>query len=293
MTVRIDIVVAVRDEEDNLVSFVSSIAAVELPPDVACRLIFVEDSSTDGTVPLLHRLATESEKVDFISLTRGYGQCAALMAGMMLSDANAVVMMDGDGSHPPAAIAEMIRLFLNGAPVVQAVRKGLEERSLYRRLGARLFQLGAGWICGVDLASQNTFFRLLAADAARDMISLPSAWRTARLRLPEGTQLFPVTAVDRQAGVSKYNFRRLALFAFDTLVSLMSRRRIMVIGGIALIPALLLGVGWGGAVLAGTGAILWRRRTLAAMAGPARLSVRDASPRLATRAAVLFGDRLS
>ena len=50
-----------------------SVRALALPPDVELGLLFVEDSSDDGTVPLLRKLAAEDPGIRYWSLERGFG----------------------------------------------------------------------------------------------------------------------------------------------------------------------------------------------------------------------------
>ena len=65
---RVDIVVAVRNEEQSIPVFLEKIAALPLPSDVDLKVVFIEDSSTDATRPLLRRLAQESARSSGLSV---------------------------------------------------------------------------------------------------------------------------------------------------------------------------------------------------------------------------------
>ena len=100
---RIDIVTAVRNEEASIPPFVETVRALPVPADVEFGILFVEDGSNDGTVALLRELSAADPRIRYWSLERGFGQGPAVIYGLERSRAEAVVMMDADGSHPLAA----------------------------------------------------------------------------------------------------------------------------------------------------------------------------------------------
>lgn len=147
---RIEVIVPVRNEEQSIPVFLEHVAALRFPNGVDLRVVFVEDSSTDGTRPLLKRLARENPAVGYYTLARGFGQGAAVSFGLSRSTAEAVIMMDVDGSHPIDVLPQMVREFLGGARVVQCVRRTIADRKGYRRFGATLFHSLARALTGVD-----------------------------------------------------------------------------------------------------------------------------------------------
>lgn len=230
----IDVLVAVRDEEESIPIFLERIAALSLPVDVELKVVFIEDSSEDGTRRLLRRLAATDPSVGYWSLARGFGQGIAVTFGMSRSRADAMIMMDVDGSHPPEAIPELVDGFLEGAQVVQCVRRTLANRRLYRRLGASTFQALAPRIVGVDFREQNVFFRLVSADMARRILEQPRYWRYLRFPLPTEpagvVRFIPVHTPERVHGESKYGFLRLVNLAVDGTLSVLSTARLVIIG---------------------------------------------------------------
>ncbi|NRA02980.1 MAG: glycosyltransferase [Myxococcales bacterium] len=256
---RVDVLVAVRDEEANIPVFLEQIEALELPPEVALRVIFIEDSSTDRTLALLRGIAATNPAVGYCSLARSFGQGVALSYGLYRSRADASIMMDVDGSHPPGAIPEMIRRFLNGARVVQCMRRTLASRKRYRRLGAGLFHVLSRGIFGVDLRTQNIFYRLISAEVARQFLATPRYWRYLRFPLPKtppnAVQLIQVDTVERTRGESKYGPLRLAGLALDGVLSMARPARLVLLGTLAAVLAVgALGLGlWPVALLVALG----------------------------------------
>jgi glycosyltransferase involved in cell wall biosynthesis len=152
----IDVIVAVRNEEEAIPAFLDQVMALPLPSDVYLHVVFVEDSSTDGTLPLLRRLAREHPKLGYYSLVEGFGQGLAVSFALSRSEADAMIMMDVDGSHPIAVIPDMIAAFREGARVVQCVRRSLANRRRHRRLGAAAYQVAARWLTGSILKSRTS-----------------------------------------------------------------------------------------------------------------------------------------
>lgn len=234
---RIDVIVAVRDEEQSIPVFLQKIAALPLPPEVELKVVFVEDSSTDATRPLLRRLAREDRGVGYYSLVRGFGQGLAVTFGLSRSDADAMIMLDVDGSHPVEVIPEMIDAYRHGAHVVQCVRRSLANRKAYRSAGARLYAFGAQLLTGIDATEQNIFYRLVSADIVRQLLQQPRYWTYLRFplpRRPEGAlRKIYVDTEERQLGESKYGFRRLVRLAIDGVLSQMPAARLGVFVGVA------------------------------------------------------------
>lgn len=265
---RIDVIVAVRNEEQNIPVFLGQFAALTLPADVALNVLFVEDSSTDATRPLLRRLARNNPAIGYWTLARGAGQGLAIAFGLSRSTADAMIMMDVDGSHPVEVIPEMIRAYRDGAQVVQCVRRTLANRKEYRRIGAMAFQLAARALTGVDTNEQNIYYRLVTANVARSLLQ-PRYWHYLRFplpRRPEGAlRRIYVDTEERVLGESKYDFRRLVNLAIDAVMSLMTGARLVVVFSIVgAIALLLIAVGlWPLALLVAAGMGWLLRRWIA------------------------------
>ena len=246
---RIDVIVAVRDEEESLVAFVACIDALELPPDAALSLRFVEDSSRDGTRPLLRRLAEERPDVGYWTLERGFGQGLALCFGLAHSTADAAILMDADGSHPPEAIPELVRGYLAGARVVQCVRRSHRGRAAWRALGARAFHATVRVVTGVDLGSQNVYYRLMDRAVIDSFLKTPRYWRYVRFPLPTepgAVRFVPIDSPERSLDASKYGLLRLLGLSVDGILAAMETRRLVVTAGLAALAvgALFAGGAW-------------------------------------------------
>ena len=258
--IRVDIVVPIRNEEQTLPMFLDRLASLRLPKTLAVKVIFVEDSSVDSTRPLLRRLAAERPDVGYYCLARGFGQALAASYGISQSTADAIIMMDADGSHPPEVIPDMVRGFLDGAQVVQCARRTLSNRKVYRELGAAAFHLLARVLTVTDTTEQNIFYRLVSADVARDLLRNPRYLTYLRFPLPRADgalRTIYVDSVERVAGQSNYNLRRLIQLAVEGILSQMSPTRLgALVSGMCLaaLSLLVAGHGWAATLLA-TGSV--------------------------------------
>jgi glycosyltransferase involved in cell wall biosynthesis len=248
---RIDVIVAVRNEEACIPEFLEQVRSLRLPEGVALRLIFVEDSSTDGTRALLRRLACEFPFVNYYSVEPGFGQAPALVFGLSRSDGDAMIVMDVDGSHPVDVIPQMIRGFMSGAKVMQCVRRTLANRKTHRRLGAAVFFVLARALTGFDVDEQKIYFRLMSADVARWLLSRPRYWWWLRFPLPSDQHgavgRICVDALERTAGESKYGLFRLIGLGVNGMLSLMPWTRfaaLVVVLGCLVSLLLWLGIWW-------------------------------------------------
>ena len=70
---------------------------------LACEVIYVDDGSADDTLAIARALPATALDVQVVSLSRNFGKEAALLAGLDHARLGAVLFIDGDGQHPPAA----------------------------------------------------------------------------------------------------------------------------------------------------------------------------------------------
>ncbi len=86
------------------------------------HIYYINDGSSDGTSAALEEIRAGDERVSVLELSRNFGHQAALTAGLDAAEGDFVISMDGDGQHPPAMIAEMLRLAESGYEVVLTQR---------------------------------------------------------------------------------------------------------------------------------------------------------------------------
>lgn len=126
----LSIVLSFRNEEDVLPSFIERLRHVLNSPAAktyvqAWEMIFVNDGSTDGSLPLLIQLAQGHQDIKIINMSRTFGVGPCVMAGLAKSKGDLIVYMDCDLQDPPELIPDMIKAQREGQSidVVHTVRK--------------------------------------------------------------------------------------------------------------------------------------------------------------------------
>lgn len=109
---------------------------------VACRVLIVDDGSTDGTLAVAQSFAHDLPLHILRHATNeGLGHAirdALLWAGRNCSDADVLVTLDADNSQPPEHIPEMLERLKAGVDVVIASRYAPHARTLNVPLHRRL-----------------------------------------------------------------------------------------------------------------------------------------------------------
>jgi len=102
------------------------------------ELLFVNDGSTDNSLPELLKLRERDTHVRVLSFSRNFGQMAAILAGWENSRGDCVINMAADLQDPPEQCAKMIQEWEEGSEIVISYRES-HATSLSRRITSRLF----------------------------------------------------------------------------------------------------------------------------------------------------------
>lgn len=101
---RLSIVIAVFNEENNLSALIDEINSVCDARRWVREIIVVDDGSTDNSA----RVAGSMANVTVFRFRRNFGQTAAFDAGCHAAQYEYVITMDGDGQNDPADIPNLI-----------------------------------------------------------------------------------------------------------------------------------------------------------------------------------------
>ena len=115
MQPRLDIVIPLHNEQANMEQLVERLKSTLTAVDLRWRVIFVDDGSTDGSDVALRLLCADDPGFSLVTLSRNFGHMAAVQAGLDHSDADAVVLLDGDLQDPPEYIPALVAAWRAGA----------------------------------------------------------------------------------------------------------------------------------------------------------------------------------
>lgn len=225
--IELAIVVPCFDEEEVLPETVERLARLRaslLRDGLASErstVWFVDDGSRDGTWRLVEEAARLLPWVHGIKLSRNRGHQAALLAGLLTVEAEAIVTIDADLQDDLGAVREMLVRHLEGAEVVYGVRRSRASDSWFKRTTAegyyRLLER-----LGVDVVFNHADYRLLGRQALAALrlygevnlflrgIVPQLGFRAARVEYDRS---------ERFAGESKYPLGRMLAFAWDGVTS--------------------------------------------------------------------------
>ncbi len=130
---KLSIVIAVYNEEDNIKPLVESIRKAFQYSGIDYEVIFVDDGSTDNTAKELRRCL--DQLITLIELKRNFGQSAALKAGIDYSDGDYIATLDGDMQNDPEDLIMMLDLLIDSeCDVVTGIRNNRQDDFLVRKI---------------------------------------------------------------------------------------------------------------------------------------------------------------
>ena len=218
----LSVVVPVCNEEAGLQEFHQRLGAALDALDVGAQIVYVDDGSRDGSLPLLRAIASTDQRVSVVELSRNFGKEAAISAGLDYSVGDALVLIDADLQDPPELIAQMVDHWRTGADCVAMRRRTRGGESWFKRATAAMFYRLLRRIGDVPIDENVGDFWLLnrrAADALRACAE--------RTRFTKGMFAWVgfrrvVVDYDREArfaGNSQWNYRRLWNLAVEGITS--------------------------------------------------------------------------
>lgn len=207
-----------------------------LSPQV--ELIVVDDGSRDDTAAVARALCAQHAELVFVQLSRNFGKEAALTAGLDAAQGEVVALIDADGQHPPALLAEMLARWREGSDVVYAVRRTREDQTRLHASLTDVFYRLINWGSRVRIPAHAGDFRLMDRAVVEALKRLPE-----RNRFMKGLYAwvgFQSTAIDyeplpRTAGASSFGLRgSFALALTGMLAFSTAPLRVLTLAGLSL-----------------------------------------------------------
>jgi len=141
---KIAVVIPCFNEEGNIMPMYERLKKAFKNLSYEYNFIYVNNGSTDESDKTFRKLAEKDKKVNVIYLSRNfYKSQGAYTAGIDYTDADAVVLIDGDIQDPPEKIPELIKKWDEGYDIVYGVRikrKGSRFRRFAYKAFYRIFQ---------------------------------------------------------------------------------------------------------------------------------------------------------
>jgi len=200
-------------------------------------VLFIDDGSTDNTWTLIEKYHTENPHVfSGIKLSGNRGHQNALLCGLhaVKNHVDAAISIDADLQDDIDVIDKMIEKYAAGYEIVYGVRSSRDTDSFLKKTTAQCFYKFMRFL-GVNTIYNHADYRLLGRNALEALAEYNE--RNIFLRgiiplLGFKTSIEYYKRSRRQAGTSKYPFRKMLAFALEgiTSFSIKPMRMIMLLG---------------------------------------------------------------
>jgi glycosyltransferase involved in cell wall biosynthesis len=221
----ISVVIPLYKEGSHLSAFLSDLETALQETGCRFELVLVDDGSPDDTWQRIKDEARAFPSLRAVRLSRNFGKELALCAGLERARGDAVVVMDGDGQHPPSLLPVMIEKWrTSGADIVQAVKTKRGSDSLTGKLGALLFYLILNKLSGFELKGASDF-KLMNRKVADTWLAMRERnvfFRGMTAWMGFTTVQIPFEVVTRRTGKSSWSYfkrSKLALIGITTFSS--------------------------------------------------------------------------
>lgn len=229
MMKRIAIVVPAFNEEKSLPEVLSKI-------EKACPnydIIVVNDGSTDKTLETVRKIAEKNHRIILLSHPINLGGCASVQTASRLAYLEGydfIVQVDADGQHDPSEVCKLLEsLYNDEADLVIGSRfleKGSNKVPLIRRLGINFYSKLASMIAKQRITDVNSGFRAMNRDViayvAEKYLPRHATFEATTTLGKRGYKIkeIPVMMKPRRHGKSEFSIKRLALYPFKMIISL-------------------------------------------------------------------------
>lgn len=224
---KITVIIPVYNEEESLWKLEAEMTKfLNVSPLPSC-VLFVNDGSTDNSLPLIRNICNEDKRYSYISLKANSGLSTALKAGIDQVQTPYTGYIDADLQTSPTDFLMYFK-YLDTHTMINGIRANRSDT----------------WLKRMSSASANTFRRLMIKDGITDTCCPLKLMHTAHARqmpffkgmhrfIPALMQLqggsvkqVIVSHYPRYAGTAKYHlFNRLVGPFFDTLAFVWMRKR--------------------------------------------------------------------
>jgi glycosyltransferase involved in cell wall biosynthesis len=172
--IKLSIVIPVYNEKATVESLLAQVVAAPLPEGVERELVVVDDGSSDGTLPLLRRLAEQGTlPFRLIEHERNRGKGAALRTGFAATTGDIVLIQDADLEYDPCEYPGLLKPILDDkADVVYGSRfLGGPRRVLFfwHYVGNKLLTLMSNMFTDLNLSDMETCYKVFRGDLVRGL----------------------------------------------------------------------------------------------------------------------------
>lgn len=220
---KLSLIVPCYNEAENVADFQSAVITAFDGCGYNYEIVFVNDGSRDATLHNLKKLhAKQACPIKVISFSRNFGKESALFAGLEHADGEYISLIDADLQQRPELVRDMVRI-LDEKPDVDIVAAYQDRRNEGKVLSffKKAFYSIINRLSTVKLRPDASDFRTFRRSVRDSILQLTEYHRFSKgifSWVGYDTEYIPYTACARNAGTTKWSFRKLMRYAIDGII---------------------------------------------------------------------------
>lgn len=220
----VSVIIPVYNSEGGLGQLADSLIQ-EMSGRYRLQLILVDDGSRDRSAMVCREIHLRyPEVVDFLELSRNFGEQCAVMAGMKFAKGEFWVIMDDDWQNPPDEVWRLLDEIQKGYEVVYA-KYLTEQKTLFRRAGSWVFNRAAIAAFGKPEDLYLSSFKAISRNLGAEILNYAGPHPHVDALVLRTTRRIGVVNVrhdPRRLGRSGYTPVKLLRLWFNTMVAFSS-----------------------------------------------------------------------
>ena len=222
----LSVIIPFYNEAPNVAPLLAELREALEPLGLVVEILLINDGSSDGTAAALTEAAAVWPAVRVEHFPRNRGQAAALWWGFQNARGTWFAMLDGDGQNPPA---ELARLWpeRHTADMLAGARRQRRDSRL-RRAMSRIANATRRSLLRDGVSDTGCSLKLFRREVAASFFPIRTLYSFLPAFAVAGgwtVREIPVQHRARQAGVSHYGLRAMAILPLLDLLALIWLRR--------------------------------------------------------------------
>jgi glycosyltransferase involved in cell wall biosynthesis len=222
----VSVVIPLYNEKESLPELTQRIVDILEKMNLRYELLFIDDGSDDGSLPLLKQLQKQCAHIKIISFRKNNGKSAALAEGFQIAQGEIIITMDADLQDDPEEIPSLIEKINSGYDMVSGWKKKRHD-PLKKKIPSKIFNKTTSLLTGIKIHDFNCGLKAYRQEVIKEIpvygelhryLPVLAHWRGYRV----GEVI--VKHHPRKFGITKYGWRRFFHGFFDLLTVLFLTR---------------------------------------------------------------------
>lgn len=220
----ISIIIPCYNESEALPLFMVEMNAVtKKMQEQNFEIIIINDGSSDDTIEIMKSLASNDDRIKYISFSRNFGKEAAIYAGFKHAKGDYVAMMDADLQDPPSLLPIMYKAVTEeGFDSVATRRTSRKGEPPVRSFFARCFYRIINKMSDAEIMDGARDYRLMSRKYVNALLELKEYNRFSKGLfgwVGFNTKWIDFENVERVAGKTKWSFWSLFRYSIEGIVA--------------------------------------------------------------------------